>query len=48
MEGGKFPRDADKGKTRKVCRFPEEFLVLAIVDQAVYLIGAYRVLLTSY
>lgn len=32
----------------KVCRFAQEFLILAIVDQAVYLMGPCRVLLTGY
>lgn len=49
MGGGKFPRDADKERPfRKVCRFSQEFLILAIVEQAIYLIGASRVLLTGY
>lgn len=30
---------------RKVCHFAHEFLILVVVDQAVYLIGACRVLL---
>lgn len=31
----------------EVCRFAQEFLILAVVDQAVYLMGACRALLTG-
>lgn len=33
---------------RNVCHFAQEFLILVVVDQAVYLIGACRVLLPGY
>lgn len=37
-----------EGLFRKVCRFSQEFLTLAVVEQAIYLIGACGVLLTGY
>ena len=48
-EGRRFPRSCQQRRDLpKVCRFTQEFLILAIVDQAVYLMGAFRVLLTGY
>lgn len=32
--------EGESGKTWKIFKYTQEFLILAIVDQAVYLIGA--------